>query len=797
MYEKNLNTLLDALTDTSVYVIEEETHKLLYFNQRCEDTGHGCARLGRKCSEVWPRMCADCPIEAMGEKDSSHILRFDPELHSMVDMTASRILWDGHIRAVVLTSRPHSLNYKEEQGLDHVIRMYEQSLVTVFRECIIANLSADYYVNCQKDMLWTDIPQQGNFGSENRRYASKTIHPQDLDLFLDSYSREAMLRIFGEGKKQIVKRMRRLTEDGTYHMVEFAATKIEDLSLEECWCVLVFRDIDEEYRQEMKQRMEIIQLATAARIAFEMLISVNLTKNTYRMLEYDRFQTKKAARSGCFDELIEVGASTVDPDFREEFVRKFSRSSLLDAFARGERVVSMEMRQMGDDGIYHWNSTQAIWVDSPDTEDVLEVTLSKCIDKERQQQEENLEKERTSKALLEDALEKAKSANRAKSDFLSRMSHDIRTPMNAVLGMTELAQMHMDDQEKLKDYLSKIESSGRHLLGLINEVLDVSKIESGKAQLEETAFDLHGLIEGAVSMVLPTLQKKKQTLTVEIGKDVHTQVQSDQQKLRQVLVNILDNASKYTKEGGVIRISLKDLDKEEFQAGTYQFVIEDNGIGMTKEYQERIFEPFSRADDVRAGGVTGTGLGMTIVLDILNMLDGKIDVESEPAKGTRFIVTVRLARNRRFPILDTQTEVPDQTGFYGLRVLVAGDNELNRQIAGEMLALLGVEAEMAPDGFAALEAVRTHPPYYYDMIFMDIQMPVLNGYEAARQIRGLCMEHIEELPIVAMTADAFTEDVKQARLAGMCAHIAKPISMEQLRRALSSCVRWKKYNDRN
>ena len=225
--------------------------------------------------------------------------------------------------------------------------------------------------------------------------------------------------------------------------------------------------------------------------------------------------------------------------------------------------------------------------------------------------------------------------------------------------------------------------------------------------------------------------------------------------------------------------------------------IVDNGIGMTKEYQERIFEPFSRADDVRAGGVTGTGLGMTIVLDILNMLDGKIDVESEPAKGTRFIVTVRLARNRRFPILDTQTEVPDQTGFYGLRVLVAEDNELNRQIAGEMLALLGVEAEMAPDGFAALEAVRTHPPYYYDMMFLAIQRPVLYGYAAARQFRGLCIEHIVELPIVAMTADAFTEDVKQARLAGMCAHIAKPISMEQLRRALSSCVRWKKYNDRN
>lgn len=359
--------------------------------------------------------------------------------------------------------------------------------------------------------------------------------------------------------------------------------------------------------------LEISQLATAARIAYQMLIAVNLTQNTYHMIEYDRFATKRAAEAGCFDELIEVGASTVDPDFREEFVRKFSRRSLLEVFERGEQKVSMEMRQLGDDGVYHWNHTQVVRVYSPLTDDVLEITLTNDIDEERRQQEERLVRERQAKRLLEEALQKAEGASQAKNDFLSRMSHDIRTPLNAIIGLTALSRLHLGDEGRLRDYLGKIENSSEHLLGLVNEVLDVSKIESGVIHLEETEFDLRELVRQSVEMVQTAAQKKEQSLEVNLPPDLSRLVIGDQQKLRQTLVNVLDNATKYTGRAGAITLTLRELKKEEPTVGTYQFIIEDNGTGMKEEYLQRIFEPFSRAEDTRTSKVSGTGLGMTIV----------------------------------------------------------------------------------------------------------------------------------------------------------------------------------------
>ena len=400
MQNDNLKNLLDALTDTSVYVIEADTRRLLFFNQRCKDTGRGRAELGTRCCDVWPEVCDNCPLEAMGDGNSSHIVCFDPILNSTVDATANRILWDGSIPAVVVTATPHKLNFEEAQGLKKIKQMYAMSLVTVFDECIIANLTADYYVNCQKDTLWTDIPEQGQFGVENQNYSKKTIHPDDSDTFNSLFSREAMLKLFQSGKRQISKRLRRMTDTGEYHMVEFSATRLDHLSEDEYWCVLVFRDINEEYLQEQKTNLDITQLATAARGAYQMLISANLTQNTYEMLEYDNFDTRKATESGTFDDLIAVGKSTLAPEYQDEFERKFSRQALLDAFARGESTVTMEMRQMGDDGIYHWNSTQVVQVKSPYTDDIMEITLSKNIDEERRQQEECLSSS-SSKQLLE------------------------------------------------------------------------------------------------------------------------------------------------------------------------------------------------------------------------------------------------------------------------------------------------------------------------------------------------------------------------------------------------------------
>lgn len=795
MCDGNLRNLLDALTETSVYVIEAQTHRLLFFNQRCRETGRGAARLGAKCHEVWPEVCANCPLDALGDGPSSHIVCEDPLLKTTVDATANRIVWDG-IPAIVVTATPHRLNLKEAQGFEKIERMYAQSLVTVFNECIIANLTADYYVNCQKDALWSDIPVKGQFGTENQKYAQKTVHPDDLQAFNEHFSRAAMLRLFGEGKAHITLRLRRLTDSGAYHMVEFTAARISGMDDGECWCALIFRDIHEEYLQEQLRGVEMSQLAAAVRAAYQMVISVNLSQNTYYMMEYDRFPTKKAARLGRFDELIEVGASTVDPEYRAEFVRKFSREALLAAFARGERKVSMEMRQMGDDGVYHWNFTQVVRVESPHTDDVMEITLSKNVDEERRQQEENLKKEREAKKLLQEALQKAEAANRAKSDFLSRMSHDIRTPMNAIVGMTELAQIHQRDEVKLRDYLAKIKKSSAHLLGLINEVLDVSKIESGAAELDDAPFDLADLARDAASLVQLSIQDKAQLLTIEIAPGLHAQVKGDEQRLRQVLVNILDNASKYTPERGKILLSLAEINRESGPAGAYRFVVRDNGIGMKKAFLQHIFEPFSRADDARISRITGTGLGMTVVKNILDMMGGTIEVESESGKGTQFTITLCLDKvGEMAPAAEAPAE-PAQESFADLRVLLVEDNEINQQIACDMLGFLGAQVEVVGDGRQAVNAVLSHPPLYYDLVFMDIQMPVMDGYAAARSIRGSGLERIDELPILAMTADAFAEDARQARLAGMDGHFPKPISIDQLRIALSRCAQWKRQHGR-
>lgn len=794
MSEENLANLLNALSDTSVYVIEEDTHRLLYFNRRCRDTGRGKAAIGIKCHDVWPEVCSNCPLNGIGDKQSNRIVCYDPLLRTTVDVTANRIKWDGQIPAFVVTATPHRLNFEEEQGIRKIQQMYAKSLVTVFDECIIANLTADYYVNCQKDVLWTDIPEQGNFGAENRKYAQKVLHPDDLEIFIETFSRDAMLRLFCEGKKQISKRLRRMTNSGVYHMVEFTAARIDQNEGADCWCVLVFHDVHEEYLLEQQRNIEISQLATASRIAYQMLIAVNLTQNTYHMLEYDRYPVKKPGESGRFDDLIQAEYATVHPDYQEEFIRKFSRQSLIDTYTEGERIVTMQVPHLGEDGDYHWNFTQVVRVESPYTDDFIEITLSRNIDAERRRQEEAIEKERRAKQLLEDALQKAEKANQAKSDFLSKMSHDIRTPMNAVIGMTELAQLHVEDAEKTKEYLNKIASSGAHLLGLINEVLDVSKIESGTVQLAEAEFDLSHLVGDTSELVRHSFDAKKQTLTVDIDNMLHPRVLGDELRLKQILVNILENASKYTGKNGKILFSVQELEKEEPHAGTYRFVVEDNGIGMKSEYLQHIFEPFSRADDSRISKVTGTGLGMTIVKNLIAIMGGDIQVESVYGKGSKFTITLCLTKCNAASVLLQAQDLSAEKTFSGMRVLVVEDNELNRQIAAEMLKLLEVQVETVEDGQQAVDAICTHPPFYYDAVFMDIQMPVLNGYDAAKKIRDSGMEKIEELPIIAMTADAFAEDVRRARLSGMNGHLAKPVSMEQLRNALTKCFLWKQHN---
>ena len=408
---------------------------------------------------------------------------------------------------------------------------------------------------------------------------------------------------------------------------------------------------------------------------------------------------------------------------------------------------------------------------------------------------ESKRKEESAQRILKEAYESAVYANASKSDFLSRMSHDIRTPMNAIMGMTAIAGAHLDDRERVADCLNKITVSSTHLLGLINDVLDMSKIESGKVDIVEEPFKLSDLMNNLLTMIRPVQQQKQHDLTLHMDKVVHESVIGDVMRLQQVFMNILGNAVKYTPPGGRIKIEVNEKDSKVNGYGCYEFIFSDNGIGMSDEFQSQIFEPFSRAEDSRVSKIEGTGLGMAIALNIVHKMNGNINIESKEGIGSRFTVTIFLKKQDRpqadagnclgtkgvqeKKIENLKEDLSNQK-FQGRRILLVEDNQLNREIAEEILGYTGVMVESVEDGKQALDKFIEMEAGYYDLIFMDVQMPVMNGYEATRAIRAAGRSDAREIPIVAMTANAFTDDVIASKQAGMNEHITKPLDAEQL-----------------
>ncbi len=390
-------------------------------------------------------------------------------------------------------------------------------------------------------------------------------------------------------------------------------------------------------------------------------------------------------------------------------------------------------------------------------------------------------------AALKDAYAMAKRANNAKTDFLSRMSHDIRTPMNAIIGMTAIAEAHLGDSEKIDDCLKKIESSGQYLLALINEVLDMSKIESGKFVLSEEHINIRSVMDEIVEIVKPSVKNKGHELKVNISELSHENVIGDGLRIRQALVNILSNAVKYTPPNGHIEFSVSEKQVNETTMACYEFIIKDNGIGMSADFLRTIYEPFERASDARVSTEQGTGLGMAITKNIVEMMNGEITAQSELSKGTTFTVTIMLRvageKSAEVPSAHIKSLSEMNGGFEGNRVLLVEDNDLNREIACEILRMTGLTVDVAVDGKEAVKKFEASSEGCYKMIFMDVQMPVMNGYEATEAIRAMPRGDAD-VPIIAMTANAFASDVKDAKNAGMNEHIAKPLDLNKLKQTL-------------
>lgn len=399
---------------------------------------------------------------------------------------------------------------------------------------------------------------------------------------------------------------------------------------------------------------------------------------------------------------------------------------------------------------------------------------------------ESKQKEARGHRALQEACQAASHANAAKSEFLSRMSHDIRTPMNGIIGMTNIALAHAGDQERVIDCLKKIRVSSRHLLNLVNEVLDMSQIESGKIDLVEEPFRISELVRDVVTIIRSPAQEKRHALRVRLLHLDHDAVLGDAARLQQVFVNILGNSVKYTPAGGLLEVEVRERKAQTNDFGCFDFVFCDNGVGMDDAFVQRIFEPFSRAEDSRVSTIEGTGLGMTIAQNIIRMMGGTITVQSQPGMGSQFTVTVFLKLQNDQPESGPSEDTPLQAfSFHGRRILVVEDNELNREIACEILHEAGATTECAENGQAALDRFIQAPPGYYDMILMDIQMPVMNGCEAARSIRFLPRPDSKDIPIIAMSANASAEDIGASREAGMNEHITKPLDIPRLMRCLN------------
>ena len=403
--------------------------------------------------------------------------------------------------------------------------------------------------------------------------------------------------------------------------------------------------------------------------------------------------------------------------------------------------------------------------------------------------EESNKKLKKAKNITTEALQTAENANKAKTDFLSNMSHDIRTPMNAIIGMTSLIRHDAGNKAKVIEYADKIDISSQHLLGIINDVLDMSKIEAGKTVFKYTDFSILDFITELNTIFHSQIDEKNQTLTIIKENIRHEWVNGDQVHLMQIFSNLVSNAVKYTQEGGKIQFLVEECETKSSVYAKYRFLVSDNGMGMSADFKDTIFDAFTRAESSLTNKIQGTGLGMAITKNLVEAMGGTIDVDSELGQGSCFevLMDLKIAEDRTVA-LAAQEETDEQDGniLQGMKFLCAEDNELNAEILTELLKIEGAECTICENGEEILKAFEQSAPGDYDMILMDVQMPVMNGYEATKAIRRSSHELAKKIPIIAMTANAFSEDIQHSLAAGMNAHVSKPVEMKVLEKTIRS-----------
>ncbi len=523
--------------------------------------------------------------------------------------------------------------------------------------------------------------------------------------------------------------------------------------------------------QEHLRRLEIIE---GLSIDYEGIFYVDLDEDLirpYRLSDRfkERFSWSGSLREyfGCADYYI---GHWVHPEDRELF-RGFVAPDRIRQRLAEERSIHINYRTLHG-GKNEYRQLRVVNVGS-------EEHISQFVMGYRDVDDEIVEEVKRNEMLAE-ALNTAKRANNAKNLFLSNMSHDIRTPMNAILGFNELAKKNLGDPEKLSGYLDMIASSSEQLMQLLNNVLDIARIESGNVSVESEECNLMDIVHQVQTLILPQAAAKGIKLSLDIAQLKYVNVYADAGKLSRILTYFADNAVKYSREAGWVSLAIVQQREARNGYATYRFTVEDNGVGINESFLQHIFEPFEREKNTTLSGIAGSGLGLTIAKDLVELMGGTIDVESTVGQGSKFSLTLPLhiceGNRERIP----ESEDEPHTFTTPKRILIVDDNEINLEIENEVLKDANFLVDTASDGQIAVEKVKNAPEGYYDLILMDIQMPVMDGYHATRAIRRIENPALANIPIIAVSANAFDEDRKNAVESGMNAHLAKPLDTAQL-----------------
>lgn len=505
------------------------------------------------------------------------------------------------------------------------------------------------------------------------------------------------------------------------------------------------------------------------------LYRVDYERETYEMIKGSAYVRERLAATGPYGDLLRTAGEVIEADAFRDFMESFSCENIRELVRKQVRDFGGEfLRRFGEE--YRWVSVRVLFDAALAPEEVVLCFREVEEEKHRQMRE---------RQLLEESLRMARQNEEAKQAFFRSMSHDMRTPLNAILGSSELARRHLEDSKRTAEYLDRIDSSGRYLLGLINDILEMARMEHGQVQLEHRQFDLRICVEECLSAFRIQAEREHKNLREEFRAE-RTALLGDDFRIQQVLNNLISNAFKFTPEQGTISLSVQQLDSGDY--AKYKFVISDTGIGMSPEFLERIYEPYARELRFSDRQASGTGLGMSITKNLVVQMGGEIQVESIPGTGSTFTVILPLAAGKQPLQAAEKGEQTEPFSLEGLRILLAEDNEINMEIAAEMLEAQGITAVRAWNGAEAVDVFQAAEPFAFDAILMDMQMPLMDGCEAARQIRAMDRPDAGAVPIIAVTANAFSEDVSATTAAGMNAHVSKPINAAVLRQTLERLI---------